>query len=103
MKKLEEARSSLVSTNLVSRSYTSPPNLRVVDETKDKAPTQEMDGESCPNKKVRTTGNVDLVCRHPFIDAIIKVPLPDKWKGFKRDRYDDTHMSLYTADDAVMC
>ncbi|XP_068475113.1 uncharacterized protein [Phaseolus vulgaris] len=52
---------------------------------------------------------------HPFTDHIMDTPLPDKWKGFNRDRYDGTtdpdehvdvyttHMSLYTTDDAVLC
>ncbi|XP_068498113.1 uncharacterized protein [Phaseolus vulgaris] len=53
--------------------------------------------------------------RHPFTDLIMDTLLPDKWKGFNRDRYDGTtdpdehvdayttHMSLYTTDDAVLC
>jgi len=38
------------------KSFTSLPNPRAVEETKDKAPTHEMDGESCLNKSVRTIG-----------------------------------------------
>ena len=57
----------------------------------------------------------DSTHRHPFTNTIIEVSLPDKWKGFNRDRYDGptdpdehmdvytTHMSLYTSDDAVLC
>ena len=74
-----------------------------------------MDGESCPNKSVRTTSTMDTVRLHPFTDSIIGVPLSDKWKGFNKDRYDGTidpnehmdayttHMSLYTSDDVVLC
>jgi len=74
-----------------------------------------MDGESCLNKSARTTVTMDSARRHPFTNTVIEAPLPDKWKGFNRDRYDDTtdpdkhmdayttHMSLYTSDDVVMC
>jgi len=114
-KKLVEGGPSIVLTNLVDRSFTSPLNPRAVEETKDKAPTQEMDGESCPNKLVRTTDTLDSVRRHPFTDSIIEVPLSDKWKSFNRDRYygmtdpDEhmdaytMHMNLYTSDDTVLC
>ena len=97
--------------NLVGRSFTSLPNLRAVGQR----PLQEMDGESCPNKSVHTTSTMDSVHQHPFTDSIIRIPLPDKWKGFNRDHYDGTtdpnehmdaytmHMSLYTFDDAVLC
>ena len=76
-KKLREARSSIMSTNLVSKSYTSPP--RANDETKDNAPTQEINGESCrcPKQSVCTTGIMDSMPRPPFTNAIIEVPLPD--------------------------
>jgi len=114
-KKLIEEGPSFVSTNPIVKSVTSPPNSKTVEETKDRAPTQEMDGESCPNKSIRTNRTVDFVHRHPFTDSIIGVPLPDKWKGFNKGRYDGTidldehidvyttHMSLYTSDDAIMC
>ncbi|XP_068503650.1 uncharacterized protein [Phaseolus vulgaris] len=58
---------------------------------------------------------MDSARRHPFTSTIVEVPLPDKWKGFNRDRYDGstdpgehmdaytTHMSLYTSDDVVLC
>ena len=74
-----------------------------------------MDDESCPNKSICTTDTMDSMRQHPFTDSIIGVPLQDKWKGFNRDRYDNTtdpdehidvyttHMSLYIADNAVMC
>jgi len=86
----------------------------VIEETKDKAPTWEMDGEFCPNKSVRTTNTLDSVRRHSFIDSIIGVSLPDMWKGFNRDCYDGTtdpdeymdayttHMSLYTSYNAYI-
>jgi len=114
-KKLVEGEPSAGPNNVVSRSYTSPPNPRPVEETRDKVPTQEMDGESCLNKSARTTVTLELARRHPFTNAFIEAPLPDKWKGFNRDRYNDTtdpdehmdayttHMSLYTSDDAVLC
>jgi len=43
--------------------------------------TQEVEGESYPNRSVPMTGTLDSVRRHPFTDSIIGVPLPDKWKG----------------------
>ncbi|XP_068477276.1 uncharacterized protein [Phaseolus vulgaris] len=58
---------------------------------------------------------MDSTHRHPFTNAIIEVPLSNKWKGFNRDRYDEstdpdehmdaytTHTSLYTSDEAVLC
>jgi len=57
--KLMEGGLSIMPTNLVGKSVTSPPNPKPMEETKDRAPTQEMDGESCPNKLVCTTGRVD--------------------------------------------
>ena len=100
-KKLVEGGPSARPMNVVGRSFTSPPSSRVVEETKDKAPTHEMDGESCLNKSARTSGTLDSVRRHPFTNAIIEASLPDKWKGFNRDRYDkatdpDEHMDTYT-------
>jgi len=114
-KKLMEGGPSARPTNVLGRSYTSPPNLRLVEETRDKVPTHEMDGEFCLNKSARTTATMDSTLRHPFTNAIIEAPLPDKWKGFNKDQYDrstdpdehmdayTTHMSLYTSDDEVLC
>jgi len=114
-KKLMEGRPSAGLTNVVGRSYTSPPNPRPVEETRDKVPTHEMDGESCLNKLAKTTVTMDSARWHLFTNAIIEAPLSNKWKGFNRDRYDGstdpdehmdayaTHMSLYTSDDAVLC
>jgi len=74
-----------------------------------------MDDESWLIRSARTTVTADSTRRHPFTNTIIKVPLPEKWKGFNRDRYDGstdpdehmdaytTHMSLYTSDDVVLC
>jgi len=45
-KKLMEGGPSVGLTNVVGRSYTSPPNLRPVEEMRDKVPTHEMDSES---------------------------------------------------------
>ena len=114
-KKLMEGGLSAGPTNVVGRSYTSLPNPRPVKETRDMAPTHEMDGESCVKKSTRTTITMDSAPRHPFTNAIIEVPLPDKWKGFNRDWYDEstdpdkhmdaytTHTSLYTSNNVVLC
>ena len=100
-KKMVEGGPSAGPTNVVDRSYTSPLNLRPVEETKDKVPTHEMDGESCLNKSARTTVTLDSVRRHPFTNVVLEGPLLDKWKGFNQDRYDgttdlDEHMDAYT-------
>ena len=114
-KKLMEGGLSTGPTNVVGRSFTSPPNLRPLEETRDKTPTYDMDGESFLNKSVRTTITMDSTRQHPFTNTIVEVPLPDKWKGLNRDQYDGstdpdehmdaytTHMSLYTSDDVVLC
>jgi len=64
---------------------------------------------------MNTIGTVVTDRRHPFTDFVMEAPLPDKWKGFNKDRYDGTtnpdehldayttHMSLYTTDDTVLC
>ena len=113
--KFLEEGSSAVLTNLVGRSFTSLPDPKTAKETKDKVLTQEMDGESHPNKSVRTIWTSNSVHRHPFTDSIVGVPLSNKWKGFNMDCYDDTtnpdehmdayimHMSFYTKDDTVLC
>jgi len=115
MKKLMEGGPSTGPTNVFGSSFTSPPNPRPIEDTRDRVPTHEMDGESFLNKSVRTTVTMDSTRQHPFTNTIIEVPLPDKWKGFNRDWYDwstdpdehidayTTHMSLYTSDDAVLC
>ena len=53
--------------------------------------------------------------RHPFVDGIINVELPAKWRGLTIDRYDgstnpDEHIDVYTTDiglfttsEAIMC
>ena len=116
-KKLGEGGPSVVPTNVVGRSYTSPPSPRPAEGTRDKVPPREteMDDESCLVRSAQTTVTTDLTHRHPFTNTIIEVPLPDKWKGFNRDRYDrstdpdehmdayTTNMSLYTLDDTVLC
>ncbi|XP_020231712.1 uncharacterized protein LOC109812202 [Cajanus cajan] len=55
------------------------------------------------------------VCRHPFIDGIMEVPLPPTWKPLNIERYDGpsdpdehidayiTQINLYTNEDAIMC
>ena len=83
-KKLMEGGSSTRPTNVVGRSFTSPPNPRSVEDTRDKVPTHEMDGESFLNKSSRTTITMDSARQHPFTNTIVEVPLSDKWKGFNR-------------------
>jgi len=53
--------------------------------------------------------------RHPFVDGIMEVELPARWKGLTMSQYDGTtdpeeHMDifttqagLYTSDDAILC
>jgi len=99
-KKLVEWGPSVVPINFVGRSFTSPPNSKAIEETKDKISIQEMNGESCPNKSVCMTGTLDSIRRHLFTDSIIGVPLSDNWKVFNRDRYDGTtdpneHLDAY--------
>ncbi|XP_068484963.1 uncharacterized protein [Phaseolus vulgaris] len=116
-KKLGEGGPSVIPTNVVGKSYTSPPNPDVAEGTRGRPPPREteMGDESCLIRSTRTTLTADPNRRHPFTNNIIEVPLPEKWKGFNRDRYDGstdpdehmdaytTHMSLYTSDDAVLC
>jgi len=115
MKKVMEVGPSTRLTNVVGRSFASPPNPRPVEETRDKILTHEMEGDSFLNRSARTTITTDSARRQLFTNTIIEVPLPDKWKGFNRDRYDGstdpdehidaytTHTSLYTSDDVVLC
>ena len=114
-RKFVEGGLSTRSTNLVGRSFTTPTSPKTVEQPKEKIHTQDVDDESYPTKSVPTTSTLELSRRHLFMDSIIGVPLSDKWKGFNRERYDDTtdpdehmdmyttHMSLYTLDAAVMC
>ncbi|XP_068492279.1 uncharacterized protein [Phaseolus vulgaris] len=116
-KKLGEGGPSVIPTNVVGKSYTSPPNPDVAEGTRGRPPPREteMGDESCLIRSTRTTLTADPNRRHPFTNNIIEVPLPEKWKGFNRDRYDGstdpdehmdaytTHMSLYTSNDAVLC
>jgi len=60
------------------------------------------------------TSNLDERC-HPFMDGIINIELPAKWRGLTIDRYDgstdpDEHIDVYTTDiglfttsEAIMC
>jgi len=116
-KKLGEGGPSVIPTNVVGRSYTSSPSPRQAEGMRDKIPHREteMDDESCLVRSARTTVTADSTRRHPFTNTIIEVPLPEKWKGFNRDRYDGstdpdehmdaytTRMSLYTSNDVVLC
>jgi len=108
MKKLVDGGPSLVPTNQVGRSFATTVGPQAEREPKNNNLTVEMDGESHPKKMVNTTCTAGPDRRHPFIDFIMDTPLPDKWKGFIRDRYDGTtdpneHMDAYTTDDAVLC
>jgi len=114
MKKLVEGVLSLAMTNQAGKSYATGAGLQAEKDTKNDF-TLEMDGESHPSKTANTTAMTGPDRRHPFTDRVMDTPLPDKWKGFNRDRYDGTtnpdehvdayttHMSLYTTDDAVFC
>jgi len=114
MKRLVEGVSSLVMTYQAEKSYATTAGLQAEKEMKNDL-TLEMDGESHPNKTTNTTGMMGTERCHPFTDLIMDTLLPDKWKGFNRDRYDGTtdpdehvdayttHMSLYTTDNAVLC
>ncbi len=90
MKKLVEGGSSFVPTNQVGRSFATAAGPQTEREPRNKNLTLEMDGESHPNKKMNTTGTTVTDRRHPFIDFVIETLLPNKWKGFNRDRYDGT-------------
>ena len=112
MKKLVEGGSSLVPTNQVGRSFATTVGPQIERESKNKYLTLEMDGESHPNKMMNTTNTSATDRRHPFTDFVMEAPLPDKWKGFNRDRYDgttdpDEHMDVYTTHmslyKAVLC
>jgi len=115
MKKLVEGGSSVDPTNQVGRSLAIAIDPQAKREPRNKVLTLEMDGESHPNKSLNTTDTGMTDRRHPFTDFVMGAPLPDKWKGFNRDRYDGTtdpdehmdayitHMSLYTTDDAILC
>jgi len=70
--------------------------------------------------RVRTTTNQTgarprTARRQPFVDGIMEVELPARWKGLTMSQYDGTtdleeHMDvcttqagLYTSDDAILC
>jgi len=89
-RKFAEGGPSTAPTNLVGRSFTTLTDPKIVEEPKDKIDTQEIDEESYPNRFVPTTIILDSARRHPFINSIIGVSLPDKWKGFNKIHYDDT-------------
>ena len=100
---------------MVGRSFATATGPKATEEPKDKIHTLEMDDKSHSNKSLNTTGTATTGCRHLFTDFVMETPLPDKWKGFNRDRYDGTtdpdehmdaytmHMSLYTLDNGVLC
>jgi len=114
MKRLVEGMPSPAMTNQGGKSYATGAGLQADKDMKNDL-TLEMDGESHPNKTTNTAGTMGPERCHPFTNHIMDTPLPDKWKGFNRDRYDGTtdpdehvdayttHMSLYTMDDAVLC
>ena len=116
-KKLGEGGPSVLPKNVVGKSYTSPPNPDVAEGTRGRPPPRETEigDESCLIRSTRPNLTADPNRRHPFTSNVIEVPLPEKWKGFNRNRYDGStdpdehmdaytaHMSLYTSDDAVLC
>jgi len=75
-------------------------------------PNPEKDDEV--SYQTGETSNLDER-RHPFVDGIINVELPAKWRGLTIDRYDgstdpDEHIDIYTTDiglfttsEAIMC
>jgi len=83
-KKLREGGPSVIPTNVVGKSYTSPPNPDVAKGTRGRPPPREtkMDDESCLIRSTRTTLTADPNRQHPFTNTIIEVTLREKWKGF---------------------
>jgi len=75
-RRLVEGGPSAGLTNVVVRSYTSPRNPRPVEESKDKVPTHEIDGESFLNKSTRTNVTFDSSRRHPFTNAETDMTVP---------------------------
>ena len=61
-RKFVEGGPSTGSTNLVGRSFTTPPGPKTVKEPKDKIHTQEVSGESYPNRSIPTTDTLDSAC-----------------------------------------
>lgn len=63
----------------------------------------------------QTFGGARKSRRHPFVDGILEVEIPLRWKGLTRDRYNGivdpdehvdifmTQMGLYTFDNAIFC
>jgi len=115
MRKLMDGGPSIVPTNQIGRSSATAIDPQPKREPKNKNLTLEMDGESYPNKTINIACTTTADRRHPFTDLIMEAPLPDKWRGFNRDRYDGTtdpdehmdayttHMSLYITNDEVLC
>ena len=68
-KKLMEGGPSAGPTNVVGRSYTSPPNPKPVEETSDKVHPHKMDGESCLDRSARTTVTVDSARTTVTVDS----------------------------------
>lgn len=79
-----------------------------------KANTPNPEREDEVSYQTGDTSNLDER-RHPFVDDIINVELPSKWRGLTIDRYDgstdpDEHIDVYTIDiglfttsEAIMC
>ena len=114
-RKLVEGGPFVMLTNLVGRSFTSPPNPRAVEETKEKAPLRRwMVIMILTSRFARSTPWIRCV------DTLLSILLSRfhcqiTGKGFNKDRYDGltdpdehmdvytTHMSMYTTDDVVLC
>ena len=64
-KKMGEGELSTVPTNVVSSSYTSPPNPGLTEGARDRLPLweTEMDEESCLVRFARTTVTADVIWR----------------------------------------
>ena len=77
-KKLEEGGPSVIPTNVVGRSYTSPPDPDVAEGTKGRPPPREteMGDESCLMRSTRTTLTADPNRRHPFTCLLYTSPSP---------------------------
>ena len=78
-KKLGEGGSSVIPTNVVDKSYTSPRNPDVAKGTRGRPPPREteMGDESCLIRSTWTNLTADSTRRHPFSNTIIEVPHAD--------------------------
>ena len=77
------------------------------------------DGTGRDESRIQTTTNqteeARAARRHPFVDGIMEVELPARWKGLTISQYDGTtdleehvdvfttQAGLYTSNDAILC